>query len=223
MRIPDLIILFAAIAPLLSSAAALAADPPRPAVSAKTADLELSARLILERDAQLRAVGSHLNRQYVIVELTVTPRGGYPLVLSRDDFLLRSERDNERGTADSPERIAGAAVLVLGSSRSGPGFHTESGDPIYVGGLPGTADPPRRVGAVENTFGAGGGGETRLSSSQTRQTPLLDKLREKELPLGETRKPVSGYLYFPVDPQQKLKNFHLHYKGPQESVDLRFR
>ena len=79
---------------------ALAADS-NPTVSAKAADLEVTARLITDKQAMINAVGSDLKRQYVIVELTVKPRGGYPVVISREDFLLRSERDNERATVQA--------------------------------------------------------------------------------------------------------------------------
>ena len=210
---------------LLMAAVAARADSPSPFVTAKTGDVEISARLITDRDAQLKAVGSDLNRQYVIVELTVTPRGRYPVTLSRDDFLLRSARDNERATADSPERIAGSSVLVLGSRSTGRPIYSQSGDPVYVGGLPGTGTgPPRRIGAVDDTYGAGaGGGAATVSASTAKVTPLLSALREKELRVGETRKPVSGFLYFPVDPKQKTKNFYLHFKGPGGGCELRFK
>jgi len=214
------------VAGALLVAGALGGAEPAPApVTAKTADVEISARLILDREAQLKAVGADLNRQYVIVEIKLTPRGGYPVALSREQFLLRSERDNERATADSPDRIAGSAVLVLGGSGGSRPIYSESGDPVYVGGIPGTGTGrPRRVGAQDDTFGSGPGKTNpAVSSSNAKATPLLAALRDQELPLGETGKPVAGYLYFPVDPKQKLKNFHLHYKGPTESCDLRFK
>ena len=200
------------------------ADPPPQPVSVKTADVEITARLIADRDAQLKAVGSDMNRQYVIVELTVVPRGGYPVTLNRDDFLLRSERDNERGTADSPERIAGSAVLVLGPTGGGRGIFSESGDPIYVGGIPGTGGQPRRIGTQDGAIGGGASPSSSITNPSTaKSTPLLDSLKSKELPLGETGKRVSGFLYFPVDPKQKTKNFWLHYKGPTEKGELRFK
>ena len=218
--------IFPAAAGTFLLAVTLAGADSVPAVTAKTEDLELTARLITEREAQLKAVGSDLNRQYVIVELTVKPRGGYPVTLSRDDFLLRSERDNERATADSPERVAGSAVLVLGSTGGGSAIRSESRDPIYVGGIPGTGTGvPRRIGTQDGGLGNSATPGTTIvtSSSTTKTSPLLAALQEKELPLGEKAKPVSGYLYFPVNPQQKLKNFHLHYKGPGGTCELRFK
>ena len=215
---------------LLITAASVAADSRPAAVSASTTEVTISARLITDKESVLKAVGSDLKRQYVIVELTVTPRGGYPVAISREDFLLRSERDNERGTADSPDRVAGAAVLVLGSTGGSRPVYSQSGEPVFVGGVPGVpgAGPPRRVGTQDNTFGSGatGGGEstvTAAAASKDKPTPLLATLQQKELPLGEASKPVTGFLYFPVDPQQKTKNFHLHYKGAGGSCELRFK
>jgi len=220
MRIPTAVVLAA-----LAAGHGLGADRPPEWVSAKNGDVDISARLIADREAQLKAVGSDLNRQYVIVELKVTPRGGYPVTLARENFLVRSARDNERGTADSPERIAGPAVLVLGSTGGGGRpIYSQAGDPVFVGGLPGTGGRPRRVGASDDTFGTGAGaGESTVSASTSKATPLLSALEQKELPMGETRKPVAGFLYFPVDPKQKIKNFHLHYKGPSGELELQFR
>ena len=211
---------------LLAAGMLWGADAPPGPVTAKTGDVEIVARLITEKDAQVQVVGADLQREYVIVDLTITPRGRYPVTLSRDDFLLRSERDNERATADSPDRIAGSAVLVLGAEASRRPVYSESGDPVYIGGLPGTGGGlPRRVGADSPSVGSGSAnsGPSKVTASSAKASPLLEALRAKELPLGETRQKVTGYLYFPVDPKQKHKNFHLHYKGPNEAADLRFR
>jgi hypothetical protein len=213
-------------AALLATAAMVQAAEEAPAwVTAKAADLEISARVIADKDAQIQAVGSDLNRQYVIVELKVKPRGGYPVTVQREDFLLRSARDAERSTAESPDRIAGSAVLVLGATGGGGrGMFSEAGDPVFVGGLPGTGSRPRRIGADDTTIGnAGGTSETTVTSSKAKVNPVLTALRDKELPLGELGKPASGYLYFAVDPKQKTKNFWLHYKGAGGAADLRFR
>ncbi|MBI3667876.1 MAG: hypothetical protein HY236_16870 [Acidobacteria bacterium] len=209
---------------LLGASMMAGADSAPAPVTAKTEDLEITARLITDQDAQMKAVGSDLKRQYVIVELMVKPRGGYPVTLSRDDFLLRSERDNERGTADSPERVAGGAVLVLGETGGGSVIRSESGDPVFIGGIPGTGGGmPRRIGQNNGVGSSAAPSTTTVAASTAKETPLLATLREKELPLGEKAKPVTGFLYFPVNPKQKTKNFHLHYRGPGGSCELRFK
>ena len=208
---------------LLTGVLEAAGDSASAPVTAKTADVEITARLILGREEQIKAVDSDLGRQYVIVEMTVKPRG-YPLALSRDDFLLRSERDNERSTADSPDRVAGPGVLVLGSTGGAGPIYSESRDPIYAGGYPGTGTgPPRRIPGPSTSVGIGGDSKSTSASPSSRATPLLATLRGKELPIGETGKTVSGLLYFQVSPNQKTKNFHLHYKGAGGSCELRFK
>jgi hypothetical protein len=212
---------------LLGAALVFAAGPPD-LITAQTSEMQIAARLITDKSAQTKAIGSDLDRQYVIVELTVTPRGGYPVAISRDDFLLRSSRDNERATADSPDRIAGDAVLVLGSKGgSGRAIYSEDPGAVIVGGLPGTGSRPQRVGNRSNSGAAVGGGseaaETTVAATRTPASPLLQALESKELRLGEIRQPVTGYLYFQVDPDQKTKNFVLHYKGAGGSCELRFK
>jgi hypothetical protein len=196
--------------------------------TAQTTEMKLVARLIADKDLQTKAVGSDLKRQYVIVEVTITPRGGYPVTIARDDFLLRSERDNERGTPDSPDRVTGEGVLVVGAKGNGrTPIRSENNQPVFVGGLPGTGSMPQRVGGPGGgTFGGGGGegGDTTVAASRTTGTAaLLETLKTKELRFGETGKPITGYLYFPVDPNQKIKNFHLHYKGAGGTCELRFK
>src|SRR5262249_48298501 len=109
-----------------------------------------------------------------------------------------------------------------GGSRA---VYSQSGDPVYVGGIPGTTTgPPRRVGAQEDTYGsAASSGETRVTPGKTEAGPLVGVLREKELKFGEIHKPATGYFYFPVDRKQKAKNFPLHYKGPGGSCEMRFK
>ncbi len=208
---------------LVLAGALLAAAEPAAWVTQKAADLEVSARLILDKEEQVQAVGSDLGRQYVIVELKLTPRGGYPVTVGRDDFLLRSARDNERSTAESPDRIAGGAVLVLGGRGASRPIYSESNDPVFVGGMPGTGGRPRRIGGEDNVGYAAAPDAPTVASSQTKASPVLTTLKDKELRLGEIRKPVTGYLYFAVDPKQKPKNFFLHYKGAGGAADLHFR
>jgi len=212
------------IAATLATAGVLLAAGDLPVwVTEKAADVTISARVILDKEAQVQAVGSDLNRQYVIVEVKLVPRGGYPVTMTREDFLLRSARDAEKSTAESPERIAGSAVLVLGEGGQSRPIYSQSGDPVFVGGFPGTGGRPRRLGS-EDTFGAPAGAtEAAVAPSKAKETPLLGTLQEKEVRLGEIRKPVTGLLYFPVDPKQKVKNLWLHYKGAGGTADLHFR
>jgi len=48
-------------------------------------------------------------------------------------------------------------------------------------------------------------------------------LNEKILPEKEIDQPVSGLLYFPIEPKQKIKDLELVYSGPGSKLSLRFR
>jgi len=39
----------------------------------------------------------------------------------------------------------------------------------------------------------------------------------------EIDQPVSGLLYFPIEPKQKIKDLELIYSGPGSKLSLRFR
>lgn len=194
-------------------------------VSAKSNDVEISARLITDKDAVVDAVGSDLKRQYSIVELTVTPRGNYPVTLSRDDFMLRSERDNERSAAESPERIAGSNVLVVTDAGA-----THAGSAPPSSSIPGLGRLRRNKKKAQEKAEDQSKKDDKSPAAEPEPPPapaaddsLVKTLQAKELPMGETRKPVSGYLYFAVNPQQKAKNFWLHYKGPGGTCEIRFK
>ena len=194
------------------------------AESARSSDVEISARLLVTKEAVIEAVGADLRRQYSIVELTVKPRGNYPVTLSRDDFLLRSERDNERSTAESPERIAGSNVLVVTEAGA-----THAGSaPSSNTNIPGLGRLRRKKKAQQKADDPDKKDEDQGAAAEPPPTPagddaLVKTLLAKELPMGETAKPVSGYLYFAVSPQQKAKNFWLHYKGPGGECEIRFK
>ena len=53
--------------------------------------------------------------------------------------------------------------------------------------------------------------------------PLLAVLEEKVLPEKETDQHVSGLLYFPMEPKQKVKDLELTYSGPGSKLLVRFR
>lgn len=82
-----------------------------------TDNAAFSARLIIERSEIKNLTGSDLDGDYVLVELQIRPLYNYSVVPERDDFVLRSRRNNERSRAMSPHAIAGEPGLVLGSVR----------------------------------------------------------------------------------------------------------
>lgn len=184
----------------------------------KLADAEFKVRLVLDPAEISDVLGSDLDMDYILVELEVRPLYNSKVHLRRDDFVLRSRRDNERSSADTPDRIAGETVLIVGEGRARTGsgiFGQESG--TVIGGVPGTGTQPRRIpgqgGSIGNAPSAGTETNARVTGEKRQTTSLLDRLIELELPMGETRAPVRGYLYFAVSAKQKQKHLELSYDG----------
>ena len=190
-------------------------------------DAEISTRLILDPNEIKSLLGTDFDREYLLLEMRVRPLYNSRVVLSRDDFIVRSRRTNERSTAMSPEEIAGTAVLVMGvgrTSKSG-GIFAQETDPVIIGGAPGTGTRPRALGGQGGAIGAGGGTsqQIKVKAEEREATSLLGRLRQLELPIGETRETVSGYLYFQVTAKHKLKHYELTYDGNVGEFQLKFK
>ena len=207
---------------LVAAGSAGAAEPGW--VHSKMDDAEFRARLVLDRNEIKSLLGNDLDGDYILVQLNIRPLYNYPLVLGRDDFTLRSRRDNERSKGMSPDEIAGESALVLGGRRAGPGgVFGESQGPV-IPGNPGTDNRPRRLPSTSSSIGSSlsASGSTEVSRAKHRQTPLLERLMELELPIQETRAAVRGYLYFQVSAKQKKKHIRLMYDGPAGEFTMRF-
>ncbi len=193
-------------------------------VHSKTDDAEFGARLVLDRNEIRSLLGNDLDGDYVLVQLNIRPLYNYRLVLERDDFILRSRRDNDRSRGMSPDEIAGESVLVLGRRRAGSGaIFDESQGPVILGN-PGTDNRPRRLPSLNSSLGSslGRGGSSEARRAERRPTSLLERLAELEIPIDETRAPVQGYLYFQVSAKQKKKHIRLMYDGPAGEFTMRF-
>lgn len=194
--------------------------------SARLDDAEMQARLVREPNEVKSLLGTDLERDYVLVEVKVRPLYNSKVVLTRGDFTLRSRRNNDRSTAMSPEEIAGTSVLVLGGGRTtSRGVFAEDREPVLVGGAPGTGTRPRTLGGQGRSLGSGGFGteEVSVKTEERSATSLLERLRQLELPIGETRETVSGYLYFQVSAKHKLKHYEFTYDGNVGEFDLKFK
>ena len=67
------------------------------------------------------------------------------------------------------------------------------------------------------------GGIGSLSNETRPEATLLDRLQRLELPVGETREQVRGYLYFQVTPKHKPKHFVLGYDGSAGEYKIYFK
>ena len=172
--------------------------------------VELAATLYADRAAIQQLLGSDLGGFYVVVDVRLTPRDKEKLKVFRDDFLLRTDRDGERSKPFAPSQIAGRGALIITRTYDGGGVAAENGGPVFGGGI-GNAG-----GNVSNN--------TRVDSgAKNKEDPLLAVLKEKVLPEKESDQPVSGLLFFPMEPKQKAKDLELTYAGPGSKLTLRFR
>jgi len=209
--------------PLALAGAAWASDPIPKTV--RVGDIEFSARLVLDLDEIERLTGDRLDEEFSFVELTIRPLFDNMLELSRDDFTFRCRCNNERSEAVSPDMIAGAAVLALDTKRtSRGGVFSQARDSVIGGGLPGTDGRPTRTPDAPSAFGSAGYGtaETQIRAETHEDDSLLGRLGRLEIPLEPTDEPISGYLYFQVDPTRKLKHYVLSYDGVYGEFQVTF-
>ncbi len=219
-----------AVTPRLAATALLAATllaGPNKKAPLRTASndlVEINATVWLDREGIRQLVGSDLEGHYIVVEIRLEPKDEKKITISRDDFVMHTDKDGERARPFAPSQIAGAGALVIAQSEgSDPGFARDGNGPI-VGGYPG-GGRPRRLGGDGTATGPGTGSSasaTALSGANEKPTPLLDILKQKELPLKETGKQIRGLLYFPME-KQKLKDLELIYTTPEGKLNIRFR
>ncbi len=190
-------------------------------------DADFQARLVRDVGEIERIAGDQFSGDVILVELRVRPLYGSHVALERGDFLLRSRRDNDTSPAQSPERIAGGAVLALGKERStsGGGLFSDSTNAPVWGGAPGTGTRPRRLGGPPNLAGGGVSSEEVQTVEQRTTTgdPILDRLYAVELPLETQDQPVAGYLYFEVPAKTKRKHLELSYDGELGDFLIEFK
>ena len=188
-------------------------------------DIEMVASVLIDRDEIHQALGADLGAGYVAVRIKVTPKTEQPLRVSPDDFTMISRKDGQRSVALSPGQIAGKGALVVKAAPSQPGgFGTQSNGPIW-GGIGG---PPQRLpgsgGGIGNMAGADGGAEAKVEpNNKAKDNPLLAILKEKSLPDKETKEPVEGLLYFPIEGKVKPKDLAVLYKGPAGKLVMEFK
>ena len=205
--------------------AALAADKTLPLERTSNETVEITASL-LDKDQIQKELGSDLGGGIVVLRVTVRPLTEKPIPVSRDDFLLISDRDGQRTQPFAPSQIAGNSTLVVRSGQAtGAGGMGQSTGPTW-GGIPGTLGRPQRGpgngGAVGNAPGTAPA-EAKVEKGDSKDNPLLGVLKEKILPEKEITDPLSGLLYFPIEGKVKPKDLELHYRLQGTKLALRFK
>ena len=211
---------------LWAAAGLAAADAPRWR-SAILDDAAFQVRLVRDVAEIERLLGDDLDRDFILLEIDVRPLFNSNIKITRDDFRLRSYRNNQNSEAQSPDRIAGAEVLVLRDGQGGGGGAFAQQETIFLGAPPGTDGSPGGIhgpGQVGVGSGSGVPGGIGSLSNETRpEATLLDRLQRLELPVGETREQVRGYLYFQVNPKHKPKHLVLGYDGSAGEYKIYFK
>lgn len=203
------------------TAALVAASKPVPSGKGGNASVELSATLYNGREAVKEVLGSDLGGFYVVVEVKLAPKA--KLAVLRDDFTLRTDRDGEKSKPFAPSQIAGRGVMVVSQTGTGGGMQSQEAGPVW-GGIGGGR--PRRMGGDGASVGNAGGTATQATintSAAEKENPLMAVLSQKLLAEKESDQPVSGLLYFPMEPKQKPKDLELIYTAPTGKISLRFK
>jgi hypothetical protein len=165
---------------------------------------------VLDADELKQIFGTDFDNMFSVIEVTLTPKGGKPLEVHLDDFLLRSEQTGEHSGPLSGSQIAGQGTLVVHQNdrdkgKKGAGW-SMGGLGMGMGG--GSSAPPPEVRAE-------------IKNSETRD-PLLDVLKRKILAEKPTSETVSGLLFFPLD-KEKPKNLALIYTTAPGKLRIKFK
>lgn len=206
---------------LAAALCSLGAEKKLPEGRASNAALEIYARLYAEKADIQRLLGNDLQGYFTVVEVRLTPKRADPLPVSREDFVLRSDKDGQRSGAFHPSQIAGGSVMVVSTKRGGA-IRSENRGTIWG---PPMGGPPVRMGTQGPTIGntAGEGSVEAATSRSGGDAGVLNTLTEKELPESEIRQASSGLLYFMLEGKHKVKDLELQYRGPAGKLSVRFR
>ena len=204
-----------------------AADKPAPGPArgdTSDANLKLEAVLYMEKAAIKQVLGEEMTPGFYIVEVKITPVIGKKVNVSRDDFILRSDRDGQRATPYAPSQVAGSSVLMVKTGYSGGSVAMDDRGPSW-GGIGGM---PQRLPGNNPTVGNTASQESAVATvspetGKTADSPLLVALKKRILEEKETETAIGGQLYFLVDGKQKVKDLELLYKTVNGRLSIRFR
>jgi hypothetical protein len=213
--------LFASI--ILSGLLLSAAEKKPIAAKASNPDLKVECVAHIDKEAVKQLLGADLGGSVAVVEVTVTPRPGKPIKIFGDDFTLHSYKDGQKSQPFAPSQLAGGGALQV-TERAGGGMFTGNPNGPIWGGMGGGR--PRRMNGDGGQIGNANTQSTTESTIQeesAKENPLLDSLKKKSMPEGETDQPVKGYLYFPLDGKHKAKDLALIYRGQAGKLTLEFQ
>jgi hypothetical protein len=144
----------------------------------------------------------------------VEPKYSKDIVVDRDDFVLRTDKDGEHTQPYAASQIAGSGALIIGT--------VENNEGIASPGWTGTRIPVIKRGGAPAPPKDGEPKSEAPKEPEKDNSPLKKTLESKILPEGKTTQPISGLLYFPME-KQKMKDLELLYGGKENRIRLRFK
>jgi hypothetical protein len=139
--------------------------------------------------------GSDFDKSYTVLDVTITPRGADPYVVSLNDFILRSESSLEHSGPMAAGQIAGAGEVVVQRTY----------------GNRANVDSPRPLAGTKLDM-----------KDDAKANPAFDELKKKILVEKNITAPESGLLFFPL-PKEKPKNLVLSYTSPAGKLRMTFK
>jgi hypothetical protein len=192
-------------------------------------DLDIFATVLLDRAEIQQALGADLPDGFAVVRVRVVPKADQVLRIGSDDFTLLSRKDGDRSQALDPAQITGKAGLIVKAAANQPSrWSTVSNGPIW-GGVKPTRTPPAETDRASDRASdrAQKSAEPDSAAPAPENTPeanpLLAALKAKGLQDQESKKPVEGLLYFPVEGKLKPKDLALVYKSPVGRMVVDFK
>ena len=177
-------------------------------------DVILNVTLYADVESVKEALGDDLGGHYVVVQVKVEPKYTKEIVIDRDDFILRTDKDGDRTKPMAPSQISGGGSLVLTGVQGPGGQNAERSRGWSIGGM---------------GMGGGSGGASADPANVTakmedgeKENPLKKMLEAKVLPEKKIEEATTGFLYFPLE-KQKLKDLELIYGPRQNQIRMRFK
>jgi hypothetical protein len=181
-------------------------------------DLILNVTIYTDAAAVKEALGDDLGGHYIVAQVKVEPKYTKEIVIDRDDFLLRTDKDGDRSKPMAPSQIAGNGGLILTRTQGPGGDGAERSRGWSLGGI--------GMGGGGG-MGAGSGADPNnvkatMETSDKKENPLKKMLDAKVLPEKKIEEPTTGFLIFPME-NQKLKDLELQYGGRENKIRMRFK
>src|SRR4051794_25133480 len=207
------------------------APPPAPKrgtaapAKAENEDLMLPATLHIDPADIKELIGDDLGGHYMGVDVKVEPKFDKDILLDRDDFQLRTDKDGEKARPYAGSQIAGTGALIIGQvdrneGVASPGW-TGTRVPVVRRGGAARKDSDKDKDADKDKDGEKDSAKADPPVEE-KENPLKKTLDSKILPEGKTNQPVHGLLYFPME-KQKMKDLELTYGGKENLIRLRFK